>query len=63
MDIARDGPRGGPAGGPPDGARDGQPPLLALSGVTRRFGGLTAVEDLDLVVDVNEIVVRAAQQR
>jgi len=31
-------------------------PLLALSGLTRRFGGLVAVDGIDLSVDAGEIV-------
>jgi branched-chain amino acid transport system ATP-binding protein len=34
----------------------GAPPMLELRGVSRRFGGLSVIDNLDLRVDVGEIV-------
>lgn len=54
---------GGPAPAPDDGpllAREGRPapgtPLLEVAGLTKRFGGVTAVDGLDLTVHAGEIV-------
>ncbi|HEU5229895.1 MAG TPA: ABC transporter ATP-binding protein [Ktedonobacteraceae bacterium] len=40
----------------PDASRSTNDPLLELSAVTKRFGGLTAVENVDLAVRPGEIV-------
>src|SRR5580765_2653856 len=40
---------------PSDQGRDGQP-LLAVSGVSKRFGGVTAVEDVTMSVHRGEIM-------
>jgi branched-chain amino acid transport system ATP-binding protein len=47
----------GMAGSPPDRrmGQDGQP-LLAISGVSKRFGGVTAVEDVTMAVRPGEIM-------
>lgn len=42
--------------GEPDASRSTNDPLLELSAVTKRFGGLTAVENVDLAVRPGEIV-------
>ena len=56
-------PDDGPAPAPDEGpllTRDGRPaagtPLLEVRGLTKRFGGVTAVDDLDLTVHAGEIV-------
>ncbi|SNS41178.1 amino acid/amide ABC transporter membrane protein 2, HAAT family /amino acid/amide ABC transporter ATP-binding protein 1, HAAT family [Geodermatophilus pulveris] len=64
-DLAAGGapPDGGPAPAPDDGpllARESRAPagtpLLEVQGLTKRFGGVTAVDDLDLTVHAGEIV-------
>src|SRR5579883_3434326 len=42
--------------GNPDAMKSASDPLLELSAVTKQFGGLTAVEKVDLVVRPKEIV-------
>src|SRR5450631_1757987 len=40
----------------PDAVGTGTAPLLELSGVTKRFGGLVAVQDVNLVINPREII-------
>ncbi len=42
--------------GQPEAAGTGQSALLELSGVTKRFGGLVAVQDVNLVIHPKEII-------
>jgi branched-chain amino acid transport system ATP-binding protein len=40
----------------PEAVRTGTGPLLELSGVTKRFGGLVAVQDVNLIIHPREII-------